>query len=151
MKVAALLRAAPQPVVLVANKVDDPGDVHLLAELHGLGLGEPLAVSATHGLGTGDLLDRITGLEVDAAADDGADELPRIAILGRPNVGKSSLLNALLGSERTIVSDMAGTTRDSIDTRVELDGREAILVDTAGIRRRSKTGGSVNYYAQLRA
>ena len=150
-EVAALLRAAPQPVVLVANKVDDPGDVHLLADLHGLGLGEPLAVSATHGLGTGDLLDRITGLEVDAAADDGADELPRIAILGRPNVGKSSLLNALLGSERTIVSDMAGTTRDSIDTRVELYGREAILVDTAGIRRRSKTGGSVNYYAQLRA
>ncbi len=150
-EVAALLRAAPQPVLLVANKVDDPGDVHLLAELHGLGLGEPLPVSATHGLGTGDLLDRVTGLDVEATSDAGADELPRIAILGRPNVGKSSLLNALLGSERTIVSDMAGTTRDSIDTRVELDGREAILVDTAGIRRRSKTGGSVNYYAQLRA
>lgn len=150
-EVAALLRAAPQPVILVANKVDEPGDVHLTAELHALGLGEPVAVSATHGLGSGDLLDRITALEVEEAADDGTAELPRIAILGRPNVGKSSLLNALLGSERTIVSEMAGTTRDSIDTVVELDGRRALLVDTAGIRRRSKVAGSVDYYAQLRA
>lgn len=150
-EVAALLRAAPQPVILVANKVDEPGDVHLTAELHALGLGEPVAVSATHGLGSGDLLDRITALEVEEAADDDTAELPRIAILGRPNVGKSSLLNALLGSERTIVSEMAGTTRDSIDTVVELDGRRALLVDTAGIRRRSKVAGSVDYYAQLRA
>lgn len=150
-EVAALLRAAPQPVILVANKVDDPSDVHLLAELHGLGLGEPMAVSATHGLGTGDLLDRVVALDIEPGDADRNAGLPRIAILGRPNVGKSSLLNALLGTERTIVSDMAGTTRDSIDTLVEHDGREAILVDTAGIRRRSKTGGSVNYYAQLRA
>lgn len=150
-EVAALLRAAPQPVIVVANKVDDPSDVHLAAELHGLGLGEPLAVSATHGLGTGDLLDRITSLDVEADSEGAAGELPRIAILGRPNVGKSSLLNALLGSERTIVSDVAGTTRDSIDTRVEIDGREALLIDTAGIRRRSKVAGSVDYYAQLRA
>ena len=118
-EVAALLRAAPQPVIVVANKVDDPGDVHLLADLHRLGLGDPMAVSATHGLGTGDLLDRITSLDIEPASDSAAGDLPRIAILGRPNVGKSSLLNALLGSERTIVSDMAGTTRDSIDTRVE--------------------------------
>lgn len=150
-EVAALLRAAPQPVIVVANKVDSPGDIHLTAELHGLGLGEPVAVSATHGLGTGDLLDRITALEVATEADRAAGELPRIAILGRPNVGKSSLLNALIGSERTIVSDIAGTTRDAIDTRLEHEGRELLLIDTAGIRRRAKVAGSVDYYAQLRA
>ena len=150
-EVAALLRAAPQPVIVVANKVDNPADTHLTAELHGLGLGEPMAVSASHGLGTGDLLDRVVGLEVDGGADESDADLPRIAILGRPNVGKSSLLNALLGSERTIVSEMAGTTRDSIDTRVVHEGRAALLVDTAGIRRRSKVADSVDYYAQLRA
>jgi GTP-binding protein len=150
-EVAALLRAAPQPVIVVANKVDNPDDFHIAAELNSLGLGEPMVVSASHGLGTGDLLDRIAGV---AGADEEAspiDELPRIAILGRPNVGKSSLLNALLGTERTIVSPVAGTTRDSIDTRIVHDGREALLVDTAGIRRRSKVAGSIDYYAQLRA
>lgn len=150
-EVAALLRAAPQPVIVVANKIDNPRDVHAAAELHSLGLGEPMPVSASHGLGTGDLLDRITDLAATGEVDTTGDDLPRIAILGRPNVGKSSLLNALLGSERTIVSDVAGTTRDSIDTHVELDGREAILVDTAGIRRRTKVAGSIDYYAQLRA
>lgn len=150
-EVAALLRAAPQPVIVVANKIDNPRDVHATAELHSLGLGEPMPVSASHGLGTGDLLDRITDLAATDAVDTDAEALPRIAILGRPNVGKSSLLNKLLGSQRTIVSDVAGTTRDSIDTRVVLDGREAILVDTAGIRRRSKVTGSIDYYSQLRA
>ncbi|HEX2388073.1 MAG TPA: ribosome biogenesis GTPase Der [Solirubrobacterales bacterium] len=150
-EVAALLRSAGQPVIVVANKVDNPADVHLAAELHGLGLGEPAAVSSTHGLGTGDLLDRITALVGEGADGEPVDELPRIAILGRPNVGKSSLLNALLGTERTIVSEVAGTTRDSIDTRVEVDGREALLVDTAGIRRRTKVAGTIDYYAQLRA
>ena len=150
-EVAALLRAAPAPKIVVANKIDGPGGEHQLAELYGLGLGEPIAVSATHGLGTGDLLDRITELGPDAEAEEEAEELPRIAILGRPNVGKSSLLNALLGAPRTIVSDTAGTTRDSIDTELELDGRRLILVDTAGIRRRSKIAGSIDYYAQLRA
>jgi GTP-binding protein len=150
-EVAALLRAAPQPVIVIANKVDNPKDTHIAAELNKLGLGEPISVSASHGLGTGDLLDRLTEL---VPADDGqpnADEFPRIAILGRPNVGKSSLLNALLGTERTIVSDVAGTTRDSIDTRIEFEGRDALLVDTAGIRRRSKLPGSIDYYSQLRA
>ncbi|HET6831357.1 MAG TPA: ribosome biogenesis GTPase Der [Solirubrobacterales bacterium] len=149
-EVAALLRSAAQPVIVVANKVDNPADVHLAAELHGLGLGEPIAISAAHGIGAGDLLDRLAGLggpEPDAAAD----ERPRIAILGRPNVGKSSLLNALVGSERTIVSEVAGTTRDAIDTAVEVDGRAALLIDTAGIRRRAKLPGSIDYYAQLRA
>jgi GTP-binding protein len=119
--------------------------------LNALGLGEPVAVSATHGLGTGDLLDRIAALAGDADGEEEVAGLPRIAILGRPNVGKSSLLNALLGTERTIVSDVAGTTRDSIDTRIEIDGREALLIDTAGIRRRTKVAGTIDYYAQLRA
>ena len=149
-EVAALLRAAPQPVIVVANKIDDPGSSHVAAELHKLGLGEPLAVSATHGIGSGDLLDRIAELAPERE-EEGTEELPRIAILGRPNVGKSSLLNAVLGSERTIVSEMAGTTRDPIDTRVEVGGRAALLVDTAGIRRRAKVAGSIDYYAQLRA
>ncbi|MDQ3103297.1 MAG: ribosome biogenesis GTPase Der [Actinomycetota bacterium] len=153
-EVAALLRAAPQPVIVVANKIDNPRDGHIAAELNKLGLGEPVAVSASHGLGTGDLLDRITTLASAGDLDGVGDDAPRIAILGRPNVGKSSLLNALLGTERAIVSEIAGTTRDAIDTRIELDGdrpREALLIDTAGIRRRSKVAESVDYYAQLRA
>jgi GTP-binding protein len=150
-EVAALLRAAPQPVIVVANKIDNPRDAHVAAELHKLGLGEPAPVSASHGLGTGDLLDRITALDAAEVTEPAGPEPPRIAILGRPNVGKSSLLNALLGSQRTIVSEVAGTTRDSIDTPIELDGRRAILIDTAGIRRRSKVAGTIDYYAQLRA
>ena len=149
-EVAALLRAAPAPVIVVANKVDGPGGEHLLAELYGLGLGEPIAVSATHGLGTGDLLDRIVEHAPEPASE-AAEQPPRVAILGRPNVGKSSLLNALLGAERTIVSELAGTTRDAIDTRLDLGGQPMILVDTAGIRRRTKVAGSVDYYAQLRS
>ncbi len=148
---AALLRAAPQPVIVVANKVDNPADFHVTADLNKLGLGEPLAVSASHGLGTGDLLDRVTGLLDEGMVEADRDEVPRIAILGRPNVGKSSLLNALLGSERAIVSEVAGTTRDTIDTRLEFEGREILLVDTAGIRRRAKIAGTIDYYAQLRA
>jgi GTPase len=150
-EVAALLRAAPQPVIVVANKVDNPHDVHLAAELHALGLGEPVVVSATHGLGTGDLLDRIVELLGRGEAEAVAEQLPRVAILGRPNVGKSSLLNALLGSERAIVDEAAGTTRDAIDTRLEVDGRSLVLIDTAGIRRRAKVAGTVDYYAQLRS
>lgn len=150
-EVAALLRAAPQPVIVVANKIDNPADFHIAAELNRLGLGEPMAVSASHGIGTGDLLDRVTGLAEAGAAEASRDDIPRIAILGRPNVGKSSLLNALLGTERTIVSEVAGTTRDSIDTPIEFEGRDALLIDTAGIRRRSKLPDSVDYYSQLRA
>ena len=153
-ELADLLRRGGRPVIVVANKIDSAGDESLAAELYGLGLGEPVAVSAAHGLGTGDLLDRI----VEEVGTPGArrvpppgDESPRIAIIGRPNAGKSSLLNALLGSERAIVSPTAGTTRDAIDTEIERDGRTIVLVDTAGIRRRAKAGGSVGYYAQLRS
>jgi GTP-binding protein len=152
-ELAKMLRGSEKPVLVAANKIDRPGDEALSAELHGLGLGEPLTVSAAHGLGTGDLLDRITA-ELGASGADGgdpdADVPPRIAILGRPNVGKSSLLNAVLGSERVIVSEVAGTTRDPVDTEVEVDGRRVTLVDTAGLRRRSKVAGSVDYFSQLR-
>src|SRR5215211_4413159 len=152
-ELADLLRRSDRPVVVAANKVDRPEDEALVAEMNALGLGEPLPVSGTHGLGTGDLLDRLVEGLRDAASDQGEpdDEVPpRIAILGRPNVGKSSLLNALLGSERVIVSERAGTTRDPVDTEAEVGGKRIVLVDTAGLRRRSKVAGSVGYYAQLR-
>jgi GTPase len=151
-ELARILRGSEVPVVVVANKIDRPEDEHLTAELNKLGLGEPLAVSASHGLGSGDLLDRVVELLGDrASADLGGDEPTRVAVIGRPNAGKSSLVNAFLGSDRVIVSDRAGTTRDSIDTELEVDGREVILVDTAGLRRRSKVAGNIDYYAQLRS
>ena len=151
-ELADLLRRSPKPVLVAANKIDSPGDEATGAELHSLGLGEPLPVSATHGLGTGDLLDRVTGvLDGGPGAEESPAEAPRVAIIGRPNVGKSSLLNRLLGSERVIVSERAGTTRDPVDTELEFDGRDVVLVDTAGLRRRSKVAGTVGYYAQMRS
>jgi GTPase len=150
-ELAKALRGSKVPVLVVANKVDRPEDEHLTAELHGLGLGEPLPVSATHGLGSGDLLDRVVEALGERGPAEEKDDRVRVAVIGRPNAGKSSLVNAFLGSERVIVSDRAGTTRDAIDTEIEVDGRRAILVDTAGLRRRSKVAGTVDYYAQLRA
>ncbi len=150
-ELASALRGSETPVLVVANKVDRPEDEYLTAELNGLGLGEPLAVSATHGLGSGDLLDRVVELFGERPAPDGGGEAVRVAVIGRPNVGKSSLVNALLGAERVIVSERAGTTRDAIDTRLEVEGRPVVLVDTAGLRRRSKVAGSVDHYAQLRS
>jgi GTP-binding protein len=150
-ELAKTLREADAPVVVVANKVDRPEDEHLTAELNKLGLGEPLPVSATHGLGSGDLLDRAVELLGERARPAEGDEAVNVAVIGRPNAGKSSLVNAFLGSERVIVSDRAGTTRDAIDTELEVDGRRVVLVDTAGLRRRSKVAGSVDYYAQLRS
>ena len=151
-EIATMLRRSSKPVVVVANKVDRPGEEAVAAELNSLGLGEPLAVSASHGLGTGDLLDRLTAelASLPAPAPEPEDAPPRIAILGRPNVGKSSFLNALLGSERVIVSERAGTTRDPVDTEVVVDGRTIVLVDTAGLRRRGKVAGTIGYYAQIR-
>jgi len=150
-ELARTLRGGGVPVLVAVNKVDRPDDYAASAEFHALGLGEPLAVSASHGLGSGDLLDAIVaGLgEVEAREED--DDAVRVAVIGRPNVGKSSMVNAFLGSDRVIVSDMAGTTRDAIDTELEVGGRRVILVDTAGLRRRSKVAGTVDYYAQLRS
>jgi GTP-binding protein len=150
-ELARTLREAEAPVLVVANKVDRPEDEHLTAELNKLGLGEPLAVSATHGLGSGDLLDRVVELLGERATTAAGEEAVHVAVIGRPNAGKSSLVNAFLGSERVIVSDRAGTTRDAIDTELEVEGRRVVLVDTAGLRRRSKVAGTVDYYAQLRS
>lgn len=149
-ELAKTLRGAEVPVLVVANKLDRVEDEHMTAELHKLGLGEPMPVSATHGLGSGDLLDRVVELLGERARPAEPDDATRVAVIGRPNAGKSSLVNAFLGSERVIVSERAGTTRDAIDTEVEIDGRRVILVDTAGLRRRSKVAGTVDYYAQLR-
>jgi GTPase len=148
---AKTLRGADVPVVVAVNKADRPNDYGVTAEFHSLGLGEPLAVSATHGLGTGDLLDAIVVALGDNPGNDEPDDAVRVAVIGRPNVGKSSMVNAFLGSDRVIVSDMAGTTRDTIDTELEVEGRRVILVDTAGLRRRAKVAGTVDYYAQLRS
>jgi GTPase len=150
-ELAKTLRGGEVPVLVVVNKVDRPEDEHLSAEFHQLGLGEPIVVSATHGLGSGDLLDRAVELLGELRPATGGAEPVRIAVVGRPNAGKSSLVNAFLGSERVIVSERAGTTRDAIDTELEVDGRPVLLVDTAGLRRRSKVAGTVDYYAQLRS
>jgi len=150
-ELAKTLRGSATPVLVAVNKADRPDDFHSAAEFHALGLGEPLAVSATHGLGSGDLLDAIAAALGDRPARTEEDEAVRVAVIGRPNVGKSSLVNAFLGAERVIVSDLAGTTRDAIDTELEVDGRRAVLVDTAGLRRRAKVAGTVDYYAQLRS
>jgi len=152
-ELADILRRAPVPVLVAVNKLDRGEDAPAAAEFHALGLGEPTPVSAAHGVGSGDLLDRIAALvreHVPAPLEDDAEEV-RLAVIGRPNVGKSSLVNAFLGQERVIVSEEAGTTRDAIDTRLEVDGRGLVLVDTAGLRRRPKVAGTVDYYAQLRS
>jgi GTP-binding protein len=149
-ELAAELRRSKVPVLVAANKIDDIRSAANAAEFYGLGLGEPIPVSATQGLGSGDLLDSVAEHLADVP-DEVDDTAPRIAVIGRPNVGKSSLVNRLLGEERVIVSDLAGTTRDAIDTRLELDGREIVLVDTAGLRRRTKVAGTVDYYAQIRS
>ena len=145
------LRGSEVPVIVAVNKADRPDDYAIAAEFHSLGLGDPVPVSATHGLGSGDLLDAIVAALGEREPQPEEDETVRVAVIGRPNVGKSSLVNAFLGSERVIVSDLAGTTRDAIDTEVEVDGRRVILVDTAGLRRRAKVAGTVDYYAQLRS
>ena len=150
-ELAKTLRGSEVPVLVVVNKVDRPDDEHLSAEFHQLGLGEPIAVSATHGLATGDLLDRVVELLGAQPVATAREDLVHVAVIGRPNAGKSSLVNAFLGSERVIVSERAGTTRDAIDTELEVDGRPLLLVDTAGLRRRSKVAGTVDYYAQLRS
>jgi GTP-binding protein len=151
-ELAAVLRRSDQPVIVAANKCDAPADLALAAEFHRLGLGDPVPVSAAHGLGTGDLLDRVVAAlpgDAPVLADD-ADAI-RLAVIGRPNVGKSSLVNRFLGTERVIVSDRAGTTRDAIDTPLEVDGRPLVVVDTAGLRRAAKVAEDVEYYTALRS
>ncbi len=150
-EMADMLRRSPLPKIVAANKCDGVADLPLAADFHRLGLGQPLPVSATQGLGTGDLLDRVVELLPPEEEDDAREDEIRLAVIGRPNVGKSSLVNRFLGEERVIVSDVAGTTRDAIDTPLEVDGRRLVLIDTAGIRRQSKVSDSVEYYTTLRS
>ncbi|MEX2196921.1 MAG: ribosome biogenesis GTPase Der [Thermoleophilaceae bacterium] len=149
-ELAVTLRKSPVGVVVAANKVDDARAIGAAAEFYGLGLGDPIAVSATQGLGTGDLLDRVAA-ELARVPEAEEERAVRLAVIGRPNVGKSSLVNSIVGEERVIVSELAGTTRDAIDTRIEFEDAEIVLVDTAGLRRRTKVAGTVDYYAQLRS
>ncbi len=150
-ELAAILRASRKPVLLLANKIDDPAqDAHAL-EFHRLGLGDPVPISAVHGHGTGDLLDAIITMLPGSGRAQVGEEAIRVAILGRPNVGKSSLLNALLGEERVIVSEQPGTTRDAIDTILRRDERTFVLVDTAGLRRKRRQRQGIEYYSELRA
>jgi GTP-binding protein len=153
-EIAEVLRRRRVPVVLAANKIDDPGAVSAAQELYQLGFGEPLLVSSTHGLGTAELLDRLveeTGAvrPVEGAPSDAPAEIP-VAIVGRPNAGKSSLFNAIVGEPRTIVSEIAGTTRDAIDTAVTTEEGTFRFIDTAGMRKAAKVSG-VEYYSYLRS
>ena len=151
-EVAELLRRSDRTVLLIANKVDDPTRTDQIHEFHRLGLGEPVPISGLHGHGTGDLLDtileRLPGASKRPAI---SEDAIRIAILGRTNVGKSSLLNVLVGEERVIVSEVPGTTRDSIDTVVQRGDRTFVFVDTAGLRRRRRQRQGIEYYSELRA
>jgi len=150
-ELAAILRRARKPVLLLANKIDDPRQDALAFEFHRLGLGDPVPLSAQHGHGTGDLLDAIVTMLPGSGPEEAGAEAIRVAILGRPNVGKSSLLNALLGEERVIVSEVPGTTRDAIDTMLQRGDRTFVLVDTAGIRRKRRQRQGIEYYSELRA
>jgi GTPase len=150
-EVADILRRARKPVLLIANKIDDPAQDSLALDLHRLGLGDPIPISSLHGHGTGDLLDLVIEQLPGAGRAEVPEEAIRVAILGRPNVGKSSLLNAILGRERVIVSETPGTTRDSIDTVFQRGERTFVLVDTAGIRRKRRHRQGIEYYSELRA
>lgn len=150
-EVANILRRAKLPIILVANKADNSADVFSSAEFYRLGLSEPMAVSAATGSGTGELLDAIIEkLPKDSKAEDD-ESIPHFAVVGRPNVGKSSLINAFIGEERNIVTDIAGTTRDAISTRYTKFGFDFYIVDTAGIRKKNKVNEDLEYYSVLRS
>lgn len=150
-KVADMLRKSSKPVILVVNKVDDfkkfMPDIY---EFYNLGIGEPIPVSASGKLGIGDMLDELVNLFSDKEVEDGEDERPRIAIVGKPNVGKSSIVNKLAGEDRVIVTDISGTTRDAIDTVVKYNDNEYVFIDTAGLRRKSKIKENIEYFSIVR-
>ena len=152
MKVCDMLRRSHKPVLLVVNKVDDfkkfQADVY---EFYNLGIGDPIPVSSVNRLGFGDLLDKAISYFPNKSKDEEEDDTPKIAIIGKPNVGKSSLVNRLSGSDRSIVSNIAGTTRDAVDTRVKFNGREYVFIDTAGLRRKSKVKEDLERYSVIRA
>src|SRR6478735_3217186 len=150
-ELAEILRKSKRPVIVLANKIDEPAADALAHEFHRLGLGEPVPLSAMHGHGTGDLLDDIVAKLPGGGRPEVGEEAIRVAILGRPNVGKSSLLNAFVGQERVIVSDVPGTTRDTIDTVLTRGDTTFVLVDTAGLRRKRRQRQGIEYYSELRA
>ena len=152
MRVCDMLRRSRKPVILVVNKVDDfkkyEADIY---EFYNLGIGDPMPISSINQLGFGDLLDKVISYFPDKSKEEEDDDTPKIAIIGKPNVGKSSLVNRLSGSDRSIVSDIAGTTRDAIDTRVRFHGKDYIFIDTAGLRRKSKVKEDLERYSVIRA
>ena len=151
-RVAEILRRSRKPVLLVANKVDSNDWLYNVPEFYSLGLGEPYPISAVNGFGTGDLLDEVVKKLPEKEDDEEAlDDIPKFAIVGRPNAGKSSIINAFIGEDRNIVTDIAGTTRDSIYTRYNKFGFDFYLVDTAGIRKKAKVNEDIEYYSVIRS
>lgn len=150
-EIADLLRRTEKPIILAVNKADNMQQEALAVEFHALGLGDPLPISAGRGLNTGDLLDTIVAVLPPPDDETVDEEVARVAIVGRPNVGKSSLVNALTGEKRTVVSPIPGTTRDAVDTRVLFQNQPILLIDTAGIRRRGKVARGIEQYSVLRA
>lgn len=151
MEVARMLNRTGKPIVLAVNKVDNFEMRSEIYEFYSLGVGDPIPISGSHGLGLGDMLDEVIGYFPQEEAEDYAEDVIRISLIGRPNVGKSSLTNAILGEERVIVSDVAGTTRDAIDTPFERDGQEYVIIDTAGMRKRGKVYEGTEKYSVMRA
>ncbi len=150
--VAAMLQKSKKPVVLVCNKSDSPGDVPMeYYEFFNLGLDEPVAVSSIHGLGVGDLLDKVYSYVDFSKTDEIEEDIIKVAVIGKPNVGKSSLINTILGEKRVIVSNVAGTTRDAIDTYYERDGQKYLFVDTAGMRKKGKIEENIERYSVIRS
>ena len=149
--IAQQLFRSNKPIVLAVNKMDNPANTDEIYEFYSLGLGDPVALSGTHGIGVGDLLDELVKRLPEKPEELYGDEVIKIALIGRPNVGKSSLVNAILGEERVIVSDIAGTTRDAIDTPFEKDGQKYVLIDTAGIRKRGKVYEATEKFSVMRS
>ena len=148
---ANVLRRSKKPVILIANKADTHEKAYAAAEFYELGLGDPFAIAAESGSGTGDMLDVMVSHFKDEGIENPESGIPRVAILGRPNVGKSSFLNAILGKDRSIVTDEAGTTRDAIQNHYTMYGKDFIITDTAGIRRKARVDDNIEYYSVLRS
>ncbi len=151
-EVAAMLQKSNKPIILVCNKVDSPGEVPLeLYEFYNLGLDEPMAVSSVHGRGVGDVLDKCLSYFPEGDSEEENDDSIKVAVVGKPNAGKSSIINRLLGEERVIVSNIPGTTRDAIDTKLEKNGKKYTFIDTAGMRKRGKIDDVVERYSVIRS